>query len=87
MLLHYLDQGMTYHDATDEIIEFRDHARLKYWKQLSLEERRKTFRIPADCVRLDDFRWHIRNSSGAQTPSVSTVGAFWYPSKVRIRGG
>jgi hypothetical protein len=86
MLLHYLDQGMSYPDATKKVIEFRDHARLKYLAQLSLEERRKNPRTPASCVQLGDFRRQIRDSSKAQSPSVSTVGALWYPKKVRIRG-
>jgi len=87
MLLHYLDQGMSYHDATKKIIEFRDHARDKYWVQLSSEEQQKEPKPPADCVRLHDFRRQIDAASRAQSPSVPTVGAPFYPSKVRIRGG
>lgn len=86
MLLHYLDQGMSYHDATELVIVFRDHARQKYRAQLSLEDEGKTSRTPADCVRLSDFREQIFAASRAQNPPVPTVSTLWYPSKVRIRG-
>lgn len=87
MLLHYLDQGMSYHEATNNVIEFRDHARSKYWKQLSSEGKPRPSRIPADCVRLEDFRRQIYAASRAKSSPVPTEGALWYPSKVRIRGG
>jgi hypothetical protein len=87
MLLHYLDQGMSYQDATLRLIEFRDNARRNYWNGLPRADRLKTKKIPADCVRLGAFWGQVRTHSDERNRSIPTGRSQWLPARLQIRGG
>jgi hypothetical protein len=90
MLLHYLDQGMSYQDATLRLKEFRDNARRNYWNGLPRADRAdrlKPKKIPADCVRLGAFWGQVRTHSDEGNRSIPTGRSPWLPARLQIRGG